>query len=229
MSILISFAGLDDMPDWRIKYILEYLGHYNTEVSVLFSKSRAGKEQRYASQYLIHKFAAEYNDYPVSKGIHICGKELIEDVLMCEQYTNLLNMYNTVQINSKTQLDLSQLRNLKDRLNGLVKIIIPISNFFADLPSFCDGLVDNSAGKGIYSKLPDSMPDKNKDIAYKYGYAGGINWSNIPAVYAAAHRLKLGRIDMESGCRNSSGEFDPVFLMESLANSLEYRSIHYEW
>lgn len=213
----VTFAGIDESCEYTLQNLAELVDNVDIdiEIAILFSHSRAGRYPRYPSEYFLYKFAYEYTGY---KSIHLCGT-VNEDVLLRQQYINLLDKFDSIQFNTKNKSLTTHENILKvtDKFRYKGRIIHPISSFDNPVLDNCCGLLDNSVGRGIQQELPETLPKTVKE-PYRYGFAGGINQNTLKDTYMKARQLGLGWIDMESCCRDEYDSFEIEELVDILGS-----------
>lgn len=200
----ITFTGADDKtrPMDLVDLSREFPA---TEFGILFSKSRACYP-RYPSLPWIGRLEGR----GLRLAAHICGSWASEIASgKGTEIDHLLGSFQRVQVNIGPDVDPAVIRSWADRVCDLVgHQIEPILQCRGDaFPADrrVSWLFDRSGGRGT---VPGTWPQPAPQ-GVKFGYAGGMSPKNIRSILAELPEAPEAWIDMESGVRNGTDEFDP--------------------
>jgi len=228
----IFLTGIDEKTDLNI--VKELTEEYPCVVwGVLISSGRAGKltDKRYPSLNKIEEIKEFIvkNNLRENFGIHICGKELINDFFVSAYDTDgmtlikkYFNYFKYIQLNFNTRLNelykhtfpiLKQSQSFCDS-NIIVQYNDNNKNAYSDIcqiygdKNYFYDLIDFSGGNGIYKDINDLLGSYSPRMQ-QFGIAGGISLDNISDVIKAIekydrynqHEYYNVWIDMESNLR----------------------------
>lgn len=235
IEIGVTITGADDEVDPVM--LDEIAREYPfVEWAILFSQSREG-QPRYPTASWREKFYwATFNrGQYYSTAAHLCGKSVDAFLASYEYFKNEVTMgFDAIQINKLTDENRDEIFTFARTVEDEQDIILQfndntshlLTGWYADeIPENLRILFDASGGKGKSAQETGGWPNIPEPFSSNlaYGYAGGINESNIEQVMFEVQQLHKDVegwtwVDLETGARTEDKfDIDKVIRILELA------------